>query len=161
MKITMKLLKVLAVCSLPVLLSGCSSLMCGRTQTVPLTSSPPKATITVYNEFNDVLFTGTTPCNVNLRRSTTQGEAGYYKIIFRKEGYAPQDFILTGRKNRAYFANIPFGVVGMIAVDPVTGAMWTLSPMEGSAKLKQNVPSATAVAKTKTATPAVPAVAVK
>jgi len=34
---------------------------------------------------------------------------------------------MVGTVNRAYFANIMFGLVGL-GIDPLTGSMWSLSP---------------------------------
>lgn len=134
------LLKLVAACSLPMLFTGCASYMVGSTQKVPLRSTPPGAMVTVYNNFSDTVFEGTTPCTVDLRRGDEQRNAGYYRVVFRHDGYAPTEVVLKGHVNRAYLANVPFGVVGMATVDPATGAMWTLVPEKVEAKLRHDAP---------------------
>jgi len=150
MKTKVKVLKTLLIaCSLPTLLTGCASYMCGTKQTVPITSYPKGAAVTVYNDYNDVLFEGKTPCNVELRRSVGDGSPAQYKLVFRHEGYAPEEVILAGRLNRAYSVNVANGGIGMV-VDSMTGAKWTLAPCEVSAKLTESttLPSGEIVADT-------------
>lgn len=110
--------------------SGCSTMMCGKTQTVPITSRPPGAEVTITDKYNDVVFAATTPCDVTLNRGDSERGAAYYKVALRKEGYKPVDIELNGVVNRAYAANIMNAGIGAITVDPYTGAKWTLSPME-------------------------------
>jgi hypothetical protein len=130
------ILKLVAACSLPMLFTGCASYMVGSTQKVPLRTTPPGAAVTVYNHFNDTVFEGVTPCTVDLRRGNEQHDAGYYKVVFHLDGYAPTEVLLTGHINRAYVANVPFGLIGAATVDPATGAMWTLTPEQVQAKLQ-------------------------
>src|SRR5262245_21067555 len=88
------LLKLVAACSLPMLFTGCASYMVGSTQKVPLRSTPPGAVVTVYNNFSDTVFEGTTPCTVDLRRCDDQRNAGYYRVVFSHDGYAPNEVVL-------------------------------------------------------------------
>ncbi len=122
------------------LFTGCASYMVGSTQKVPLRTTPPGAAVTVYNNFDDAVFQGTTPCTVDLRRCDDQRNAGYYRVVFRRDGFAPTEVLLKGYVNRAYLANVPFGVVGMATLDPATGAMWTLVPETVETKLQPNAP---------------------
>jgi hypothetical protein len=55
-------------------------------------------------------------------------------VLIKKEGFEPMQFPLSGILNQAYFANILNGGIGF-AVDPVTGAMWTLTPSSFDADL--------------------------
>jgi hypothetical protein len=58
--------------------------------------------------------------------------AGYftsevYTIRFENPGFAPKELTITGTVSGWYIGNILFGgLIGMLAVDPVTGAMYTL-----------------------------------
>ena len=56
--------------------------------------------------------------------------AGYYKVTLDKSGYEKVEVELVGKVNRAYLANVMNAGIGMITVDPYTGAKWTLTPME-------------------------------
>ena len=127
MNLTKSLLKLLGCCSLIALLSGCASVICGPKQAVTIDSKPHGAEVLVYDSHCDVIFQKTTPCTAKLPRRTPDYDAANYVILIKKEGYAPVQIPLTGQVNKAYFANILFGGLGM-AIDPITGGMWTLSP---------------------------------
>src|SRR6266550_5949297 len=110
------------------LLSGCSSIMCGPKQNVSITSRPPGAEVLVYNSHAEIIFKGATPCVAKLDRRSPDYVAGAkYAFVIKKEGYSPVLVPMVGSVNRAYFANIMFGLVGL-GIDPLTGSMWTLSP---------------------------------
>ncbi len=113
-----------------VLATGCSTVMCGKNQTVPVSSKPPGAEVQVLNKYNDVIFQGVTPCDVILPRGDSERGPGYYKVRITKEGYEPFETDLVGLVNRAYYANVMNAGIGAITVDPWTGAKWTLVPME-------------------------------
>ena len=119
-----------ACLALVVLSTGCSTVMCGKNQTVSINTRPPGADVTVFNKYEDVVFTGVTPCEVRLARGDTDRGPGFYKVTVNKPGYTPFETELNGVVNRAYLANIMNGGIGMITLDPYTGAKWTLVPME-------------------------------
>ena len=59
-----------------------------------------------------------------------------YTLSFSKEGYKPVDITVRGSVNGWYFGNVIFGgLIGLLAVDPATGAMYTLQPKEVAATL--------------------------
>jgi hypothetical protein len=119
---------ILSGCCLITLLSGCASVLCGPQQQVSINSRPAGAEVIIYNARGDIVAERTTPCVAKLdRRSPDYMESANYVVLIRKEGYAPVQIPLSGVVNRAYFANIIFGGLGLI-IDPATGSMWTLSP---------------------------------
>src|SRR5438876_9366776 len=118
----------LSGCCLITLLSGCASVLCGPKQSVAINSKPVGADVQIYNANGEIIFHKTTPCVAKLdRRAPELLESATYVILVKKEGYAPVQVPLMGTVNRAYFANILFGGLGL-AIDPMTGSMWTLSP---------------------------------
>jgi hypothetical protein len=104
--------------------------MCGKNQNVSINTRPPGADVVILNKFDDVVFKGVTPCEVSLPRGDADRGAGYYKVTVQKTGYTPFETELQGKVNRAYLANVMNGCIGMITLDPYTGAKWTLVPME-------------------------------
>ena len=118
----------LSGCCLITLLSGCSSIMCGPKQNVSITSRPLGADVLVYNSHAEIIYKGTTPCVAKLDRRSPDYVAGAkYAFVIKKEGFTPALVPMVGSVNRAYFANIMFGLIGL-GIDPLTGSMWTLSP---------------------------------
>jgi hypothetical protein len=70
---------------------------------------------------------GSTPNTVTLPsgRGYFKGEA--YTITFKKEGYAEASTILDTSMSGWYWGNILIGgLIGMLVVDPLTGAMYKL-----------------------------------
>ena len=135
MKLTKITITLLACCCLPTLFTGCASIMCGREQSVSLDSQPRGAEVLVYDSHGEIVFQKTTPCLAHLpRREHEFLHGASYVVLVRKEGFAPVQVPLNGMVNRAYFANILSAGIGYI-VDPVTGAMWTLTPGDVDAKL--------------------------
>jgi hypothetical protein len=53
-----------------------------------------------------------------------------------KDGYESVDIAVAGTVNGWYIGNILFGgLIGMLIVDPLTGAMYTLEPNEVTSEL--------------------------
>jgi len=63
---------------------------------------------------------------------TLPSKAGYfqsasYQFAFEKDGYYPANSSLSAHLNGWYWGNIIFGgLIGIVIVDPATGAMWKL-----------------------------------
>lgn len=118
------------------LLSGCATIFEGGTQPVTFKSVPEAASISIVNRAGEKIHLGTTPATVTLKRGAGYFKAEKYTIHIEKEGYAPKDLIVTGSMNGWYVANLLFGgLVGLLIVDPVTGAMYDLAPDTVSATL--------------------------
>lgn len=66
---------------------------------------------------------------VTLNRGAGYFKPEIYTIKFDKEGYESKEVVVTGQVNGWYFGNIIFGglILGMLIVDPNTGAMYSLS----------------------------------
>ncbi len=60
-------------------------------------------------------------------------------MTFKKDGYQTKTVQVTGTVNGWYVANIIFGgLIGLLIVDPATGAMYTLNPSDVNAVLDAN-----------------------
>jgi hypothetical protein len=135
MKITKLIQTLVGSCCLVGLLTGCASLYCGSNQAVSIDTLPSGAEVLIYDANGEVIFKHATPCVADLkRRAPSTMEGARYVVLVRKDGYAPQQFPLTGLVNRAYCCNI-VNVVGFV-VDPVVGGMWTLTPEDINTKLE-------------------------
>ncbi len=116
-------------------LSGCATIINGSGQAVAIKSVPEGATVSVTNRAGVKVHSGTTPMTVTLNRGAGYFTAESYTIAVEKEGFARKEMTITGTVNGWYIGNILFGgLIGMLAVDPATGAMYSL-PNEVSATL--------------------------
>jgi hypothetical protein len=78
---------------------------------------------------NTLVQTNTTPFVAQLPTKSGYFKAPAYRMVFEMPGYAPAEVSLDSSVSGWYWANIAFGgVVGMLIVDPLTGAMYNLKP---------------------------------
>ena len=107
-------------------LSGCATMFSKSSYPVSINSSPSDAKITIVDKSGDTVFTGRTPNTVTLK-------AGFitparYSITFETEGYEKATLTLKSGFSKWVIGNILFGPTGVltVAIDAVTGAMYTL-----------------------------------
>lgn len=130
--------KTIAAAAVAVLLSGCASIFNGSTQTVTVNSDPAGAAVTVTNSAGLKVHTGTTPATFQLTRGKGYFRSENYTISLQKDGFAAKEISVTGNVSGWYFGNILIGgLIGMLAVDPLTGAMYSF-PDSVSEKLEAN-----------------------
>ena len=122
-------------------LTGCSTIMCKGEQSINIKTAPPAAEIKVYNSKEEMVFTSTTPTIAVLKRGKGYFSAEKYRIVITKEGYQARELCISGRVNSWYlFGNLLFGgIVGYLIVDPISGAMWTLSPSDITLELQSEL----------------------
>lgn len=111
------------------LLSSCATIVSGSKQVVKFTSSPSQANVSINN-----VNVGKTPFETKLKRKIKE-----HKIVIQLDGYKPFETTLKRKFNAWYVGNLFFGgVVGLI-VDPITGAIYKISPDEVNAQLANGV----------------------
>lgn len=121
--------KTILYCSLvsTLLLSSCATIISGSKQNVSFTSEPSSAKI-----FIDEVEVGQTPFELKLERKSE------HEVMIKLDGYQTYQTTLTKKFNAWYFGNILIGgLIGLI-VDPITGAIYNLSPKEINAKMSAN-----------------------
>ena len=108
-------------------LSGCASIVSDSEYPVTFSSAPEGASFTVQNRAGQTIHSGTTPATVTLKSGAGYFNGETYAIAFHKDGFADQKVELNTSVNGWYWGNIVFGgLIGMLAVDPATGAMYRL-----------------------------------
>lgn len=110
-----------------VVLAGCASIVSKSEYPVAITSNPIGADFVVKRRSGIPIASGVTPATIVLPASDGYFQPAKYTIDFRRKGVA-QSVPLTAKINGWYFGNLVFGgvIIGMLIVDPATGAMWTL-----------------------------------
>jgi hypothetical protein len=137
-------INILSLLIVPFLFTGCASILDGGSKSVRISSNPEGAKVTISNQEGKELFVQTTPAIVTLERSSGYFRGEDYKLVFEEAGYKPYEVHVTSTIDGWYFGNIMFGgLIGMLAVDPMTGDMYTLSPREVKCNLVPSmIPSA-------------------
>ncbi|HEY0947087.1 MAG TPA: hypothetical protein VGD81_17525 [Opitutaceae bacterium] len=110
-------------------LTGCASIVHGGNRTVTLNTQPSGAKAYVRKAGGEVVTVQTTPCTVSLDPKKGYFKGQTYVVKFELEGHQTAELELRPTLSGWYFGNIVFGgLIGMIAVDPVTGSMWNIEP---------------------------------
>ncbi|MRS91778.1 hypothetical protein GJV04_17280 [Enterobacteriaceae bacterium RIT714] len=113
---------------LPLMLSGCASIVGSNEETVYIDSTPPHAYYSIIDRDGLIIATGTTPQSVIIKKS----DGSYfgkrdYTLTLKQQGYYSVMMPLEYRFSHWYtFGNIIFGVLGWWIVDPFSGGMYTL-----------------------------------
>ncbi len=110
--------------------SGCSSIVHGGNRNIVVNSNPSGATVTVYKaDTREAVHSGTTPLTLTLDPKGGYFRGQAYTLKFELTRHKTTEIQLRPQLSGWYFGNIIFGgLIGMIVVDPLTGAMWNLSP---------------------------------
>ena len=136
-----KKLMITSLIAASITMTGCASILSGSTQTLTFKSVPDTANITITNKAGEKVHAGTTPVTVTLKRGNGYFKPAAYEVSFKKEGYQAKSVQVTGSVNGWYVANIIFGgLIGLLIVDPATGAMYSLSPSDVNAVLDAGQP---------------------
>ncbi|MGA3265192.1 MAG: hypothetical protein ABSE16_00025 [Verrucomicrobiota bacterium] len=137
-------------------LTGCASIVSKAKWPVSFKSDPPGAQLTISDENGKTVRQGVTPTTIKLASGNGYFKAQNYQVNMKLDGYKEDKGILQAGLNGWYFGNIGFGgLIGMLAVDPATGAMWRL-PKEYSATLSKVETPATPVSLESPQNPAKP-----
>jgi hypothetical protein len=108
------------------LTSNCATIISGSKQNIKFNSNPTNATI-----FIDEVQVGKTPYETKLERKRE------YEVKIQLDGYKTYETKLTKKFNVWYFGNIVFGgLIGLI-IDPITGAIYNLTPDQINAQMTQ------------------------
>jgi hypothetical protein len=110
-------------------LAACASIVHGGPRSVSVDSSPTGAKVSIYDRSNALVQTSTTPFVARLDPKYRYFKGQTYRLVFELPGHATAEARLNSSLSGWYFGNIVFGgVLGMLIVDPLTGAMYNLSP---------------------------------
>ncbi len=118
----------LITCSLALtlLMSSCATIVSGSRQNVKFSSNPSTATI-----FIDEVEVGKTPFEIKLARKSE------HSVMIKLEGYQTYQTKLTKKFNGWFVGNILIGGLIGIIIDPITGAIYNLSPDEINAQMNK------------------------
>lgn len=109
-------------------LSGCASIVSDSSYSVSLQSSPERANYVVTNQRSGQrIAAGVTPAMISLPAKNGFFSGAKYQVTFEHEGFNSSSVPLNASMDGWYWGNIIFGgLLGILIVDPATGAMWKL-----------------------------------
>lgn len=112
-------------------LSGCASIVKGSSQDIAIATKPEGARFSIKdNRHGNTVREGVTPGSVSLEKGSGYFKGADYTVTLTKEGYAPQTIDVKSSASGWYIGGnlIIGGLIGWVIVDPLTGAMWKLTP---------------------------------
>lgn len=109
------------------ILTSCASIVSKSTYPLTINSTPNNASISITDSKGQEIFLGNTPAVVKLKAGSGFFSRAEYQVKFSSPGYEDRVVPVLFKLDGWYFGNIILGgVIGMLIVDPATGAMWKL-----------------------------------
>lgn len=108
-------------------IAGCATIVSDSSYPLAVNSMPDGAYFTVTDRDGIEVNRGTTPQTVELKAGGGYFKAQTYTIVLSKEGFEDQIVSVRSSMDGWYWGNILIGgLIGMLIVDPITGAMYKL-----------------------------------
>jgi hypothetical protein len=128
-KLLIKTLALVVTCGAAAFMSGCATIVHSGPRAIPVASTPPGAKVSIYDRDNKLVLTNTTPFVAQLDTKYSYFKAQSYRLVFEMPGHSSAEVRLDSTVSGWYWANFVFGgLLGMLVVDPLTGAMYNLTP---------------------------------
>ncbi|GAB3652892.1 hypothetical protein GCM10028791_22670 [Echinicola sediminis] len=107
--------------------SSCASIVSKSSYPIYIDSTPVGAKISITDKKGIEIYTGKTPTTIKLKSSNGFFSKARYQVKFEELGYDSRTVPVEYKLDGWYFGNILFGgLIGMLIVDPATGAMYKL-----------------------------------
>jgi hypothetical protein len=107
--------------------SSCASIVSRSNWPFSVETSPEHATVVITNKKGNEVFRGKTPAAMKLRSGSGFFSKESYVVSLSMNGYETKKISLECKVNGWYFGNVILGgFIGMLIVDPATGAMYKL-----------------------------------
>lgn len=133
-----KITSIALVCSF-LLITSCASILSKSNYAVNINSTP-SANISIADRKGVVVYQGTTPTSLKLKSGAGFFKRARYQVSFTKDGFSPVTLPIEFKLDGWYFGNLLIGgVLGMLIIDPATGAMYKLDNEFVNATLVKNV----------------------
>lgn len=112
--------------------AGCATIVSHSNWPISISSDPEQADVSITDvKKNKKLLEGKTPMTVTLSSYGGYFAGKAYMIEVSKDGFETKTAEIKSELNPWFLGNIIFGgLIGILIVDPLTGAMWKLDPKE-------------------------------
>ncbi|RYY46259.1 MAG: hypothetical protein EOO06_14835 [Chitinophagaceae bacterium] len=112
---------------LSVVLSSCATIFGKSSYPFRIATDPAGAQVTITNKKGKEIFKGASPTNVTLKSGAGYFSRAEYQVKLSAPGYDEQIIPINFKMNGWYFGNLLIGgFLGMLVIDPISGAMWKL-----------------------------------
>lgn len=109
------------------ILNSCASIVSKSNYPLQINTEPSESQIVIKDASGTDVYKGTSPAVVQLKAGAKYFKKAGYVVNITKDGYLPQTVPVNFRLDGWYFGNIVFGgLIGMLIVDPASGAMYKI-----------------------------------
>jgi hypothetical protein len=109
--------------------SGCATIVHNGPRTLPVASNPPGAMVSIYDRGGKQVYHQATPFIATLPSKYKFFSGQSYRLVFEMPGYKTSELQVVPKVSGWYWGNLAFGgLLGMLIIDPATGAMYNLAP---------------------------------
>ena len=137
--LNMSLLRFLFIIITCAFLSSCASIVSKTNWPVSIDSKPEGVHVSITNKRGVEIFTGKTPLVTKLKSGSGFFTKESYTVVMTYNGIEKRTINLECSVNGWYFGNLFIGgLIGMLIVDPATGAMYKLDRKEVYEVFKEN-----------------------
>ena len=137
--LNMSLLRFLFIIITCAFLSSCASIVSKTNWPVSIDSKPEGVHVSITNKRGVEIFTGKTPLVTKLKSGSGFFTKESYTVVMTYNGIEKRTINLECSINGWYFGNLFIGgLIGMLIVDPATGAMYKLDRKEVYEVFKEN-----------------------
>jgi hypothetical protein len=126
-------------------LSSCASIVGSTSYPVNIRTDPKGSTLSITDKKGKEIYKGESPATVILKSGAGFFARAEYQVKISSPGYSEKIVPITFRLNGWYWGNILIGgLIGMLIVDPATGAMWKITdPIVNETLVKTTVSTST------------------
>ena len=125
-------------------LSGCASIVSKTSYPVHIRTEPKGSFVSITDRKGKEIFKGQSPATVNLKSGAGFFTKAEYQVRLSSPGYSEKIVPINFKINGWYFGNILIGgLIGMLIVDPATGAMWRIADPIVNETLQRTIISTT------------------
>jgi len=125
---SLRLAVIIIICAF---LSGCASIVSKTSWPVSIDSKPDGVHVSITNKSGKEVFAGKTPLVTKLKSGSGFFSKESYTVVMTYKGIEKRTINLECSVNGWYFGNLLIGgLIGMLIVDPATGAMYKLDRNE-------------------------------
>jgi hypothetical protein len=122
-------ISIVAIFSACTAIVGCATIVHSGPRSISVASTPVGAKVSIYDRSNTLVLTNTTPFVAQLPTKYKYFQGQDYRLVFELPGHSTAEAHLQSSMSGWYFGNLVFGgLIGMLIVDPLTGAMYNLTP---------------------------------
>ena len=109
------------------LFSGCATIVSRTSYPVSIDTQPEGASVIITDKRGKEVYKGSSPSTVVLKSGAGYFSKAEYQVKIKAPGYGEHIIPVLYKLNGWYFGNLLIGgLIGMLVIDPATGAMWRL-----------------------------------